>query len=430
RFGERLSGIPMEHVRALATNTLRRSRNPRAFLLLAETALGHPVEVISGHEEARLIYVGVSHDIAADNRRLVVDIGGGSTELIVGSGEWPEIIETLSAGCVTVSERFFADGKITRSALRAAQTAVALELRPIRSIYRNAGWNEAIGSSGTVRAVAQVMQESGWAIRRVTRSGLKKLRRALESAGKVSRLDLPGLSEERRPVFPGGVAVLSACFRNLEIEEMRVSEYALREGALYDLIGRVRHSDPRTNSVVALATRYQIDQAQAMRVHDTALAGFDQIRSAWDLTEHDRESLRWAARLHEIGLAIAHTDYHRHGAYLARHATLNGFSRREQLVLSALILGHRRKLSAQIVAELPEDLTESVMLTCVVLRLAVLLHRSRQIDELPEIQWRAHDSCLVLTFPHGWLGTHPLTGEDLSREREYLKRVGIELTVE
>ncbi len=200
---------------------------------------------------------------------------------------------------------------------------------------------------------------------------------------------------------------------------MRVSEYALREGALYDLIGRVQHSDPRMASVVALATRY-----------GTALAGFDQICSAWDLTEHERESLRWAARLHEIGLAIAHTDYHRHGAYLARHATLNGFSRREQLVLSALILGHRRKLTVQIVAELPEDLTESVMRTCVVLRLAVLLHRSRQIDELPEILWRTHDNGLLLTFPHGWLGTHPLTGEDLSREREYLKGVGIELSVE
>jgi exopolyphosphatase/guanosine-5'-triphosphate,3'-diphosphate pyrophosphatase len=202
RFGERLSGIPTEHVRALATNTLRRSRDPRAFLLLAETALGNPVDVISGHEEARLIYVGVSHDIAANNtKRPVVDIGGGSTELIVGSNERPDIIETLSAGCVTVSERFFADGKITRSALKAAQTAVALELRPIRGTYRSAGWHEAIGSSGTVRTTAQVIQESGWAIRRVTRSGLKRLRRALESAGRISRLDLPGLSEERRTEF-------------------------------------------------------------------------------------------------------------------------------------------------------------------------------------------------------------------------------------
>ncbi len=197
----------------------------------------------------------------------------------------------------------------------------------------------------------------------------------------------------------------------------------------YDLIGRVRHSDPRTPSIVALATRYRVDEVQAVRVHDTALAGFDQIRSAWNLTEHDRESLCWAARLHEIGLAIAHTDYHRHGAYLARHSTLNGFSRREQLVLSALILGHRRKLTRQILAELPEDLAESVLRTCVVLRLAVLLHRSRQTDKLSEIEWRAQDNRLVLTFPHGWLDAHPLTGEDLSRESEYLKRVGIELTV-
>jgi exopolyphosphatase/guanosine-5'-triphosphate,3'-diphosphate pyrophosphatase len=334
RFGERLSGIPREHVRALATNTLRRVRDPRPFLLLAETALGHPIEVISGHEEARLVYLGVAHDLAASaRRRLVIDIGGGSTELIVGIGDRPEILDTIAAGCVNVSDTFFANGKITRSKLKAAQTAVALELRPVRDTYRGAGWEEVVGSSGTIRAVARILHESGWASRGVTRQGLKRLRHTLEDAGKASRLELPGLSEERKAVFPGGVAVLSACFRNIEIQEMEASEYALREGALFDLIGRVRHSDPREASVAALAARYGVDMDQAERVRSTALRGFAQVSSAWGMSDQLRQLLGWGAQLHELGLAIAHTDYHRHGAYLAQHSTLNGFSREEQLIL-------------------------------------------------------------------------------------------------
>jgi exopolyphosphatase/guanosine-5'-triphosphate,3'-diphosphate pyrophosphatase len=430
RFGERLSGIPSEHVRALATNTLRRVRDPRPFLLTAETALGHPIEIISGHEEARLIYLGVARDLPlTGKRRLIIDIGGGSTELVVGIGDRPEIMDTISAGCVNVSERFFSDGKITRAHLKAAQTAVALEIRPVRDTYRGGGWEEVVGSSGTNRTIAQVLQESGWTGGGISRQGLKKLRQALVDAGKVSRLTLPGLSEERSAVFPGGVAVLSACFRNIEIQQMGVSEYALREGALYDLIGRVQHSDPREASVSALAARYGVDLDQGERVRSTALRGFAQVSAAWGLGEHMRELLGWAAQLHEVGLAIAHTDYHKHGAYLAQHSTLNGFSREEQSILATLILGHRRKLSAQTVSSLPERLLEPVTLTCVALRLAVLLHRSRQRDEVPTVKWTAGDDALTLKFPRGWLDTHPLTGEDLARETDYLKKVGIQLAV-
>jgi exopolyphosphatase/guanosine-5'-triphosphate,3'-diphosphate pyrophosphatase len=430
RFGERLNGIPQGHVRALATNTLRRVRDPRPFLLLAETALGQPIEVISGHEEARLVYLGVARGLPASTmRRLVIDIGGGSTELIVGVNDRPEILDTIAVGCVNVSAEFFGNGRITRSKLKAAQTAVALELRPVRDTYRGAGWEYAVGSSGTIRAVERVLHESGWSSRGVIRQGLKKLRRALEDLGKAARLDLPGLSDERKAVFPGGVAVLSACFRNIEIQEMRVSDYALREGALYDLIGRVQHSDPREASVAALAKRYGVDVEQAERVRATALRGFAQVNTAWGLGDQLRELLGWAAQLHEVGLAIAHTDYHRHGSYLAQHSNLTGFSREEQLIVSTLILGHRRKLTANTAAPLPERLVERVTRACVVLRLAVLLHRSRQCDEVPAIDWKAEGDDLTLKFPKGWLGTHPLTGEDLNREAKYLRRVGIRLVM-
>lgn len=430
RFGQRLKSVPQEHIRALATNTLRRVRDPRPFLHLAETALGHPIEIISGHEEARLIYRGVAQDLApSSKRRLVLDIGGGSTELVIGVGQRPEVLDTIAAGCVNVSKRFFKNGKITRRKFKDAETAVALELRPVRDTYRGADCGEVIGCSGTIRAAARVLSESGWTEGEVTRQGLKKLRRAMEDRGRASCLDLPGLSEERRAVFPGGVAVLSACFRNLAISSMTTSEYALREGALYDLVGRTQHEDPREASVAALAARYGVDLGQAERVRSAALRGFAQVSATWGLKDELRELLGWAAQLHEVGLAIAHTDYHRHGAYLAQHSTLDGFSREEQLIIAALILGHRRKLSSRTTANLPERLIEPVTRTCIVLRLAVLLHRSRQRDATPTVTWRVDRDRLTLEFPRGWLALHPLTGEDLGREARYLRRAGIDLVV-
>jgi exopolyphosphatase/guanosine-5'-triphosphate,3'-diphosphate pyrophosphatase len=427
RFGERLIGVPREHVRAVATNTLRRSRDPQAFLIPAETALGHSIEVISGHEEARLIYVGVAQDLATNKkRRLVIDIGGGSTEFVMGR-TGPEHLDTLAVGCVGISQQFFPDDKVTRAALEAAQTAVAVEIRPVRQTYGAPAWEEVVGSSGTIRAVSRILENSGWATRGITSRGLKKLRRALEGSGKVGRLDFPGLSEERRPVFPGGVAVLSACVRSLGIEEMRVSEYSLREGALYDLIGRVRHSDPREASIAALASRYRVDDEQATRVRETALAMFDQVKEEWGLREQDRRLLAWTVQIHEIGLAISHADYHRHGAYLARHSMLDGFSRAEQLILSALILGHRRKPAADSMVDLPPRLVRQVTRSCAILRLSVLLHRSRQRDGIPPMKCSAHGDQLELSFPAEWLAAHPLTSEDLRREQSHLRRFEIEL---
>ncbi len=428
RFGQRLGGISRNRVRALGTSTFRRMWEPREFLTAAEDSLGHPIEVVSPHEEARLVYLGVAHDLAtnADNR-LVVDIGGGSTEFIIGLGFEPMELGSVSRGCVSVSEEFFGDGTLTRAAFKAANMAVALELRPIRTVYRERGWEEVVGSSGTIRAIGRVLAESGWGKRGITPKGLKKLRFALEEAGKVSRLDLPGLSAERRAVFAGGVVILDTCFRNLELERMVVSEGALREGALHDLIGRARHEDPREASVKGLAARYRADGPQAARVQTTALAGFDQVAEAWGLSDADRQRLEFAARLHEIGLAVAHTQYNRHGAYLVEHGDLSGFSSEEQAVVATLILTHRRKLTPDAFGPLATRLAQPVTRICALLRLAVLLHRSRVPDAPPQIQWTADGDALTLQFPGGWLEGHPLTQADLEAEQGQLRHVGINL---
>jgi exopolyphosphatase/guanosine-5'-triphosphate,3'-diphosphate pyrophosphatase len=427
RFGERLQGIPSERVSALGTNTLRRARNPRVFLQLAENALGHPIDIISAHEEARLIYTGVAHDMAPAGRRLVIDIGGGSTEFILGEGHTPQELDSASVGCVSVTEAFFPGGGITRKRFKEAQTAVALELRPLRKMFRSGRWDEVVGSSGTIRTVAEALQEAGWGHGTITWPGFKKLRKTLERAGHVDRIAVQAVSTERRPVFPGGLAIIEACFRSLELAEMRVSQAALREGALYDLIGRSRHEDPRAASVAAFAAQYRVDTAHANRVRSTALAGFDQVASSWNLATTYREMLGWAAELHEVGLAITHDHYQRHGFYLVAHSNLSGFSRGEQLVLATMIMGHRRGLVPDAFDALPERRVDPVRKSTAILRIAVLLHRTRLRDQVPPIEWRADGNTLDLTFPPGWLDRHPLTAADLRVEQKRLRKIELAL---
>ena len=307
---------------------------------------------------------------------------------------------------------------------------VAVEFRPLRRIFRGIGWSEVVGSSGTIRAAERIIVESGWASSGVTLKDLKRIRRVLEEAGQVSNLTVPGLSDERRAVFPGGVAILLACFRNLEIGTMNVSDAALREGALHDLVGRVEHHDPRQATVSAMAARYRVDEEQASRVCTTALDAFDQVAQAWELLPPHRDLLEWAGRLHEIGLSISHTDYHLHGAYLAEHSSLSGFSREEQRVLSVLIGGHRRRLDLPIFETLPERLIEPTKRVCALLRLSIVLHRSRLPNTQIAAQWRASGEVLHLEFPRRWLSGHPLTRADLSSEKVQLDRLGIELSVD
>ncbi len=429
RFGQRLRELESKRVRAVATNTVRRLKAPRAFLLTAETALGHPIEVVSGREEARLIHLGVAHGIPQSRgRRLVIDIGGGSTEFIIGRGLDALETESLQMGCVATTLRFFADGKYTKRRWERAVSEIAVEFQQFAAEYRARGWSETIGSSGTIRALGAIGAALGHG-ELLTADALADIRERIVAAAEVGRIKLPTLSEERRAVIAGGALVLDAAFREFEIDEMRVAETAMREGLLYDMLGRAEHRDPREASIAGLARRYAVDADQAGRVEETALALFDQVAKTWKLGDADRERLHWAARVHEIGLAIAHSQHHVHGAYLVANSDLFGFTRQEQQILAFVVRAQRRGIPVAELNALPERHAEPALSLAVLLRFAALLHRGRGSEGLPRVRAQAATRTLKLTFPKRWLAAHPLTRTDLETERGYLAEVELRLVV-
>ena len=430
RFGQRLRDLHRDNVRIVGTNTLRKARNPARFLSQARDALGHPVEVISGREEARLIYHGVSHTLEDnDDRRLVVDIGGGSTELILGRSFQPEIMESLHIGCVGIRDQFFPHGRISRKSLQAAVNHCRKELQAVRNQYRAVGWDIAIGASGTVLAARDVLtQLEDNPAATISPKGLKAINRRMIEAGHVDRLRLPGLSEQRRAVFPGGMAVLTAIVDALRLGALRASRGALREGLLYDLLGRAHDHDIRDSTVQNLMVRYHIDAAHAKRVRDTALSLFAQTAVAWGLAESsNRLLLAWAADLHEIGMDIAHTHYHRHGGYLLAHMDMPGFSWPDQLQLASLVRSHRRKFPVETEPMLAR---KHILRLAALLRVAVILNRSRSKNPLPHVSAAARNNRLTLTIPRKWLSKHPLTSLNLEEEAAYLSASPIALTIE
>jgi exopolyphosphatase / guanosine-5'-triphosphate,3'-diphosphate pyrophosphatase len=432
RFGQRLRGIPSDKVRAVGTNTLRKARNRAKFLARAEHALGHPIEIIAGREEARLIYLGVSHNLEdGGERRLVIDIGGGSTELILGQQFKPERMDSLYIGCVELSNRLFKDGRIDTKRMRAAEIAALQEFEPVKANYRRLGWDCVIGASGTILAIHDIVANAGWSKEGITVETLDKLRKSLIHAGHVERLALQGLQPERAPVFPGGVAILSAAFEALEIERMRAASGALREGLLYDLLGRIHHEDVREGTIENVMHRYQINRDQVQRVANTALYLLAQTSGSWGIKEEEyTRLLHWAASLHEIGLAISYSQYQKHGAYLVQNLDMPGFSQDEQQLLAVLIRGHRRKYPVAELGNLPRSAAKAVRYLCLLLRLSVVLHRSQTDQPLPSIQLEASDANIKLLFPAGWLDRHPLTRADLEQEANYLAVAGIELRFE
>ncbi len=429
RFGQRLRDLHRDNVRVVGTNTLRKARNSAQFIAQARAALGHPVEVISGREEARLIYHGVSHTLEdSDDRRLVVDIGGGSTELILGRSFQPEIMESLHIGCVGIRDRYFPDGRLTRKSMQAAINHCRQQLQAVRNQYRAVGWDLAIGASGTVLAIRDVLtQLEGNPATVISRDGLASINERLVEAGHVDNVRLPGLSEQRRPVFPSGMAVLTAVVDALRLDTLRASRGALREGLLYDLLGRAHDHDIRNSTVQNLMVRYHIDITHAKRVRDTALSLLAQTAAAWELTEpSNRLLLAWAADLHEIGMDIAHTHYHRHGGYLLAHMDMPGFSRPDQFQLASLVRCHRRKFSVETEPMLAH---KHILRLAVLLRVAVILNRSRSKKPLPHIGAIARDDELTLTIPGKWLAKHPLTSLNLKEEAEYFAALPMALEI-
>jgi exopolyphosphatase/guanosine-5'-triphosphate,3'-diphosphate pyrophosphatase len=431
RFGERLRGMPASAVRAVGTNTLRKARNAAAVEERFAEALGHPIEVIAGREEARLIYSGVAHVIPETGRRLVLDIGGGSTECIIGDGFDPIVLDSLYMGCVSYTQRFFGDGQISAAAFERARLAAGLEVSSIARSYRDVGWKRAIGSSGTILAVSAVLRGLSGGDGTVTPAGLEQLEAALVAAERVERVQLPGLEPDRAAVFAGGVAILQEAMQLLQIDALTPSPAALREGLVYELLGRPTEGDPRERSIETLAKRYKVDRAQVERVERTAVALFERANPSW---EHDpdtgRRLLAWAARVHEIGLSIAYSGHQKHGAYILEHADLPGFSKEEQATLAAIVGAHRRKLDRDLFESLPSDRRRLARHLTVLLRLAVRLHHSRSDEPLPELGLHAKKSKLRLELPGGWLRQRPLTRADLEEEAGYLERADFELEIE
>lgn len=431
RFGHRLIDMRADCVRVVGTSALRRARRKQAFLERARAAIGHPIEIISGREEARLIYSGVIHTLPrAEGRRLVVDIGGGSTELIIGRGFEPQQLESLNLGCVLMSNEFFPDGRLSAKRFDRARLAARQELEPIQRTFRDRGWTSVAGSSGTVRAIFDAQREIHPRCTAITRDGLEELIDVLVQAGSSRAIPLDSLAEERRAVFPGGLAALAEIFGQLGIREMRVAEGAMREGVLYDLMGRFTSVDARERTVSSMQKRYQVDLAQAARVERTAMALLVQVSGAWRLEDPlAAQALRWAARLHEIGLDVAHSGYHRHGAYLLENADMPGFAREEQLLLATLVRSHRRKLILEGLDGLIPPWDRLAIRLVLILRLAVLLHRNRANDSLPPIRVTPRGRGLLVRFRLRSLRNHPLTAADLQQEAEHLRAEGIPLRV-
>lgn len=430
RLGQRVRTLPDNRVRVIATNTVRQLRSPQSFLIPAETALGHRIEVVAGREEARLIYLGVAYGHPPGRRRrLVMDIGGGSTEFIIGQGHTPLQRESLQMGCIASTRRFFPQGRLSRKRWKEALTEVSAEFQQFASMYRATGWQETLGSSGSIKAIGEILTAMKLTRGMITDVALRKLRDALLDFDSIDALRLPGLSDDRRPVIAGAILVLEAAFNELGLTRMQVAETAMREGVLIDMIGRASNNDPRDASIAALAQRYGVDAAQAQRVEATALALFDQVAADCGLDDDDRAMLAWAARVHEIGLSIAHSQHQQHGAYVLRHSDIAGFSTQDQQILATLVRCQRRAIPRSALAGLPERATVTTLPLLVLLRLAVLLHRSHDSSALPTPELVLQEHEISLGLPSGWLDSHPLTRSDLDAEIDYLAEIELQLRV-
>jgi exopolyphosphatase/guanosine-5'-triphosphate,3'-diphosphate pyrophosphatase len=410
RFAERLRGLSPAAVRAVATNTLRVARNAATFLPQAERTLGFPIDVITGHEEARLIYVGVAHVLPpSPDPRLVIDIGGGSTEFIIGRGPDAERLDSLKVGCVGMTRRFFADGTLAASAFADADTHARAEIEAIALEFGREHWREAYASSGTALALADILEQNGMSAGGITPDGLARLRKRMVRAGHVQRLRLAALKPERVPVLAGGLAVMAAALSELGVERIDPVGGALRLGVLYDLLGRRADRDSRTATVGQFQTRYRIDREHAGRV--AAMAVDLCRRAVAEPDPDDLQRLEWAALLHETGFSVSHTSFHKHGAYILENADMPGFSAREQRQLAWLVLGCRGGLSKMAPALDDRDFRARLL----AFRLAVLFHHARRPIGDPRIVLSTEPRIRV-RVPKRWLAAHPLTAHMLAEE--------------
>lgn len=429
-IAESIQGFEPDSVRIVATYTLRKANNARDFIKAARLILPYPIEVIPGTEEARLIYSGVAHTNQDEGRRLVIDIGGGSTEFVIGDGYEPVCLSSLPMGCVSYTKRFFKGGELKAKSFQRAITSAQQQLEKIDKKFPRVGWKTCTGTSGTIKIISILCQKLG------EESGnplidLPKLNQLIKlccKAEQVEKLELEGVTTERKPILAAGIAVLVAAFKSLGIESMEYSPAALREGVLYEMEEQLTHPDIRERSAESLATRYDVDIEQAKRVLLVAMELFEKTKKEWKLKSKEfKNILGWAALLHEVGLQINSRGVHRHSAYVLQNSELPGFNQEQQNLLATLARFHRKRIRT---AEIPEFLDfdeQSVYKLIAILRLAVSLNIKRQDGILPDIGVKVDKQKITLTFPKEWLEQKPIFKADLEREVEEVSALGIEL---
>ena len=436
RFGERIQGIPDDHIRAVGTQTFRRLAQGDVFLNSAEGALCAPIEIIGGREEARLIYRGVCQGMAnEDTPKLIIDVGGGSTEVVAGDGHPPTLVESLPMGCVGLTQKYFTDGVITAQRWAQGRQKILADAQSLAAQTQAYPWQQAIGASGTARALVAIHDAlypdtpTG-----LTRASMNAIRDRLIAAQHSDAIDLPGLSERRRPVIAGGALIVDALMEALGIKHLAASPFALREGLLYDVMARLKtdrtQHNPRHSTIEAMLDRYQCDRIQARRVSHWALAGWQATAKAWSLPAISQELLAAACSVHELGLSIAHEHYHLHSGYILANADMPGFSQTEQQVMATLARGQRGKPDPALLDTLPKRLQNTTLHLLMLMRLAVALSRARNDDRPKHSRWIAKDNALDLVLPNDWLEAHPLTHRDLLVEADQIRRLHCSVRIE
>ena len=430
RFKQLIDSTSPDKLRIVGTNALRRAKNRQAFIDPAEQIIDTPIDVIYGREEARLIYLGVAHTLSDDaNTRLVIDIGGGSTEFILGERFEPKKLESLQMGCVSYGRHYLPEGLIHRDGFEAAYHRARIEVSHIRRRFNSNFWQEAVGSSGTLRAIEALITAAGWRDSGIDRDSLEKLKEALLTFKHTNDINLDGLSDTRKSVVTSGLAITLGIFDGLQIQEMRTSSGALREGVIYDLIGRFSHEDVRTRSVSAMQQRYSADQTIADLVCRRVGLLASAISSEWRLSRSEVDLLTWAAALHEVGVAVSQKNYSQHSAYLVLNSDLPGFAQQDQEIMATLISGLRGKIRLDALDAIPDRKRQNVARMMVLLRLAVILKHVEEVESIPNLAVCARGETLTLTYPEDWGEAHPLTIWEILQSESSFKRLGIALTL-
>ena len=430
RFKQLIDSTAPAKIRVVGTNALRRAKNRQDFIEPAEQILGAPIDVIYGREEARLIYLGVAHTLSDDeDTRLVVDIGGGSTEFILGERFEPLRLESLQMGCVSYGEAFFPDGKITKERFDAAYHRARIEVSHIRRNYHSECWQDAVGSSGTLRAIETLIMTAGHRKEGIDRAALGELKKQLLAFAHVDEINLEGLSESRKGVVTAGLAITMGIFDGLQIPLMRTSTGALREGVIYDLIGRFSHEDVRTRTISAMQQRYSVDQTIADLVTHRVTLLAEATHETWRLEPSDIALLEWSGALHEIGVAVSQKNYSQHSAYLVLNTDLPGFAEQDQATMAALIAGLKGKVRSEVLDPISKRKRQTVARMMVLLRLAVILKHVEALEALPDLSVSASEDTLTLTFPEQWGADHPLTTWEIEQSTPAMERLGVSVVL-